>query len=88
METTVYQSNITGAFKTTPTAALEVAIGVTPLPLWIEGEARVSYFRICLFGNCAYEFQSGHCFGEHVQHENRCNDTEIFICKDIHSDIP
>ena len=34
---------ITGAFRTTPTAALEVTIGLTPLPLWIEGEARASY---------------------------------------------
>jgi len=42
---------ITGAFRTTPTAALEVAIGLTPLPLWIEGEARASYFRICRFGD-------------------------------------
>ena len=32
-----------GAFRTTPTAALEVAIGLTPLPLWIEGEARAAY---------------------------------------------
>jgi hypothetical protein len=42
--------DITGAFRTTPTAALEVAIGLTPLPLRIEGEARASYFRICRFG--------------------------------------
>ena len=42
---------ITGAFRTTPTAALEVAIGLTPLPLWIEGEARASYLWICRFGN-------------------------------------
>jgi hypothetical protein len=41
---------ITGAFRTTPTEALEVAIGLTPLPLWIEGEARAPYFRICCFG--------------------------------------
>ena len=74
---------ITEAFRTTPPAALEVAIGLTPLPLWIKGEARTSYFRICRFGNvthCASEFQSGHCYGEHVQHENRYSDTEIFIC--------
>jgi hypothetical protein len=37
--------------RTTPTAALEVAIGLTPLLLWIEGEVRASYFRICHFGN-------------------------------------
>ena len=42
---------ITGAFRTTPTAALEVAISLTPLPLWIEGEGRASYVRICRFGN-------------------------------------
>ena len=36
--------SITGAFRTTPTAALEVAIGLTPLPLWIKGETRASYF--------------------------------------------
>ena len=42
---------ITGTFRTTPTAALEVAIGLTPLSLWIEGEARASYFRVCRFGN-------------------------------------
>ena len=42
---------ITGASRTTPTAALEIAIGLTPLPLWMEGEARASYFRIRLFGN-------------------------------------
>ena len=47
---------ITGAFRTTPTAALEVAIGLTPLPLWIEGEAKASYFRICHLGNAT---QSG-----------------------------
>jgi hypothetical protein len=39
-----------GAFRTTPTAALGVAIGFTPLPLWIEGEVRASYFKICRFG--------------------------------------
>jgi hypothetical protein len=39
---------IMGAFRTTPTPALEVAIDLTPFPLWIEGEARASYFRICL----------------------------------------
>ena len=42
---------ITGAFRTTPTAALEVAIGLTPLPIWIEREATASYFRIYRFGN-------------------------------------
>jgi RNase H. len=42
---------IVGAFRTTPTAALEVAIGLTPLPLLIVGEARASYFSICRFGN-------------------------------------
>ena len=77
---------ITGAFRTKPIAALEVDIGLT-LPLWIKGEARASYFRICRFGNvtqrgnhCAFEFQSEHCSGEHVQHENRYSDTEILIC--------
>ena len=40
---------IKGALRTTPTAALEVVVCLTPLPLWIEGEARASYFRICRF---------------------------------------
>jgi hypothetical protein len=44
-------AGIMGAFRTTPTAALEVGIGLIPLPLWIEGEARACYFRICCFGN-------------------------------------
>ena len=48
---------ITGAFRSTPTAALEVVISLIPLPLWIEGEARASYFRICRFGNV---IQRGH----------------------------
>jgi hypothetical protein len=46
---------IMGAFRTTPTVVLEVAIGLTPLPLWIEGEDRASYFRICRFGNVTQE---------------------------------
>jgi hypothetical protein len=49
--------SITGAFRTTPTTALEVAIGFTPLPLRIEGEAKASYFRIYHFGNAT---QRGH----------------------------
>ena len=85
---------ITGAFRTSPTAALEVVIDLTPLPLWIEGEARASYFRICRFGNAtqrgniAHLNQSRYCSGELVQHGNRYSDTEIFIRKEIHSDIP
>ena len=51
---------ITGAFRTTPTAALEVAIRLTPLPLWIEGEARASYFRICCFGNATQRGNIAH----------------------------
>ena len=51
---------ITGAFRTTPTAALEVAIGLTPLPLWIKGEARASYFRICRFGNATQRGNIAH----------------------------
>ena len=60
---------ITGAFRTTPTAALEVAIGLTPLPLWIEGEARASYFRICHFGNVT---QRGN-----IEHLNFSRDTVL-----------
>ena len=44
----------------TPTAALEVAIGLTPLPLWIEGEARASYFRICRFANATQRGNISH----------------------------
>ena len=51
---------MTGAFRTTLTAALEVAIGLTPLPLWIEGEARASYFRICRFGNATQKGNIAH----------------------------
>ena len=47
----------TAAFRTTPTAAL---IGLTPLPLWIEGEARASYFRICRFGNATQRGNIAH----------------------------
>ena len=52
--------DITEAFRTTPTAALEVAIGLTPLPLWIEGEARASYFRISRFGNATQRSNIAH----------------------------
>ena len=62
-------TGITGAFRTTPTAALEVAIGVTPLPLWIEGQARVAYFRICRFG---YVNQRGN-----IAHLNFSRDTVL-----------
>jgi hypothetical protein len=51
---------IMGSFSTTPTAALKVTIGLTPLTLWIEGEARTSYFRICSFGNATQTGNTAH----------------------------
>ena len=40
--------SITGAMKSTPTAALEVLLGLTPLPMYIENEARKTLCRIHL----------------------------------------
>ena len=50
-------SGLTGAFRTTPTAALEVATG---LALWIEEEARASYFRICRLDNVTQRGKIAH----------------------------
>ena len=86
---------ITGAFRTTPTAALEVAIGLTAVLLCFEGEARASYFRICHF---SYVTQRGNIvhlnFSPDTVLENMFNmrtDTVILRCsfvKIIHSDKP
>ena len=65
---------ITRAFRTTPTAALEVAIGLIPLPLWIEGEARASYFRICRFDNATQIGNIAHLnFSRDTVRENMFN---------------
>lgn len=39
--------SIMGAFKTTPTAAMEMLIGLTPLHIWMKAEAMIAYHRIC-----------------------------------------
>ena len=85
---------ITGAFRATPTEALEVDIGLTPLPLWIEWEARACYFRICRFGDVTQRGNIAHLnFSRDTVLENMFNmrtDTVIlrYSFADIHSDIP
>jgi len=70
---------ITGAFRTTPTSALEVATCLTPLPLWIDGEARASYFRICRFGKVT---QRGN-----IAHLNSSRDTVLENMFNVRTDI-
>jgi hypothetical protein len=38
---------ITGAIKTAPTAAMEVLLGLPPLHLQVEAEARIGSYRLC-----------------------------------------
>ena len=57
-----------------PLNLMEVAIGLTPLPLWIEGEARASYFRICCFGNVTQRGNIAHLnFSQDTVLENMFN---------------
>ena len=42
---------MTGAMSTTPTAALECLCGLTPLHIFIEGEARAEFFRLKTWGH-------------------------------------
>jgi hypothetical protein len=52
---------------------LEVAIGLTPLPLWIKGEARASYL-ICRFGNATQRGNIAHLnFSQDTVLENLFN---------------
>lgn len=37
---------ITSAMRTTPSAALNVILGLPPLPIWIKGEAMAAYIRM------------------------------------------
>lgn len=37
---------ITGAFRTTPTAAMEALLGLTPLHIYLQGEARWATYRL------------------------------------------
>jgi hypothetical protein len=37
---------ITGAMRTTPTAAMEVLIGFPPLHLQVEAESKIGYYRL------------------------------------------
>jgi len=37
---------ITGAIRTTPTSALEVITGLTPLPIFLKQEAMTACFRL------------------------------------------
>jgi len=41
---------ITGAFRTTPTGAMEALVGLPPLDLVINGEARSAAHRLCSLG--------------------------------------
>jgi hypothetical protein len=52
---------ITGAFRTTLTGALEVLIGIPPLDLVIQGEARLAAYRLWSLGGWFYLHpQEGH----------------------------
>jgi len=42
---------ITGAFPSTPTAALDTILGLLPLDLYILGEARLAAYRLITTGN-------------------------------------
>jgi len=37
---------ITGAMRTTPTAAMELLVGLVPLPTFIQQEAMMAYYRL------------------------------------------
>ena len=85
---------ITGAFRTTPTAALEVAIGSLPFhcrlrerpePLTSESAALVATQR----GNIVHlNFSLDTVLENLFNMRTYTVITEIFICKKIHSDIP
>lgn len=53
---------ITGAFSSTPTAALQVLLNLTPLDIFIEMEARKSWYRLSI--NCLA--RRGPSFSGHV----------------------
>jgi len=38
---------ITGAMRTTPTAAMELLVGLVPLPTFIQQKAMMAYYRLC-----------------------------------------
>jgi len=38
---------ITGAMRTTPTAAMELLVGLVPLPTFIQQETMMAYYRLC-----------------------------------------
>src|SRR6195952_5177935 len=50
----------TGAMKTTPTAALEAVLGVTPLNLFVEESALKSALRLHRGGLCKFSTPKGH----------------------------
>lgn len=54
--------SITGAFRTTPTVALERLLNLPPLDIFIEGEARNSSYRLLWIGNNYTNnwFENGH----------------------------
>ena len=52
---------ITGALCTTPTGAMDVLVGLPPLDLVIQGEARSAAHRLWSLGSCSYLHpQRGH----------------------------
>ena len=51
-----------GAFSTTPTAALEMLLGLPPLFLFIQKEAMVSYYRLRHMGHLREsDWEFSHC---------------------------
>nr|CAH7732332.1 unnamed protein product [Callosobruchus chinensis] len=46
--------SITGAMKGTPTAALDVLLNIPPLDIYIEGEAKMSAYKMQCNGNWSY----------------------------------
>ena len=55
----LYNVYISGAVRTTPTAAIEIVIGITPLPVYVKQEAMAACNRLksgaqWVFTNCGH----------------------------------
>ena len=66
--------SVTGAFKTTPTAALEVVLNIPPLELKAQQFAQNSWYRLLRTGAVTH-----HCHFDHKIHQLLIKSTEVCI---------
>ena len=66
--------SVTGAFKTTPTAALEVVLNIPPLELKAQQFAQNSWYRLLRTGAVTH-----HCHFDHKIHQMLIKSTEVCI---------